>query len=175
MKRPPPGDVGRRVIVGQDSEGRSCVLRDDVSHARTIRPDGAVVREIWRQERLPAQADDDGAREGEMAAMPPLHGASIRLFTLPPDAQSETQADPAALASVFGRENVGGSSGPALHRTASLYVITVVSGQAYLVLEATEVLLRQGDSLVLPGSMHAWRNPFPEAAVMVSAVFHLAA
>lgn len=174
MKGSTPGAVGRRVIVGRDSEGRSCLLRDDISQARTVRPDGAVIREIWRQERLPAQADDDGTREGEMTPMPPLHGASIRLFTLPPDGQAETQADPAALASVFGPENVGGSSDPTLHRTASLYVITVVSGQAYLVLETTEVLLRQGDSLVLPGSMHTWRNPFPEAALMVSAVFHLA-
>jgi quercetin dioxygenase-like cupin family protein len=144
------GDVGRRLIIGRDSQGRSYV-DEDVSQARAVRPNGAVVQEIWRQERLPARAEDDGIRQGEMAAMPPLSGASIRLFTLPPHWQPGT-----------------------LHRTASLHVITVVSGQAYLVLDTTEVLLRQGDSLVLPGSMHTWRNPFPEAALMVSAVFHLA-
>jgi|SRR5271165_932109 len=174
MANSTPGDAGRRVIVGRDSKGRSCVLQLDVSQARTVRPNGAVVWEIWRQERLPAQIDDDGTREGEMAPMPPLHGASIRLFSLPPDSQAETQDDPEAIASVFGQDKIGGSSGPPLHRTASLYVITVVSGQAYLVLETTEVLLRQGDSLVLPGSMHTWRNPFPQAALMVCAVFHLA-
>ena len=174
MESSTPGELGRRVIVGQDSEGRSCVLHDDVSQAQTVRPNGAVVQEVWRQERLPAHVADDGTRAGEMTPMPPSYGASIRLFTLPPDGHAETEADPEALASAFGQENVGGSSGPTLQRTASLYVATVVSGRAYLVLETTEVLLRQGDSLVLPGSMHTWRNPFPAAALMVSTVFYLA-
>jgi mannose-6-phosphate isomerase-like protein (cupin superfamily) len=170
MQSSTPRDVGRRVIVGQDSQGRSCVLHDDVSQARTVRPNGAVVQEVWRQEGLPAHVDEDGTREGEMIPMPPPQGASIRLFTLPADGQ----ADPEVPASVFGQENAGDSSSPTLHRTASLYVATVMSGQAYLVLETTEVLLRQGDSLVLPGSTHTWRNPFPEAALMVSTVFYLA-
>jgi mannose-6-phosphate isomerase-like protein (cupin superfamily) len=165
----------RRVIAGVDASGRSTVLKDEVTTARTVRPNGAVVQEVWRQERLPAKADDDGAHEGEMETIPPLHGAAIRVYTLPPDNAADIKASAAALASVFGEGNVGdASSVPGMHRTNSLYVVTVVSGDAYAVLETGEVLLRPGDTLVLPGSMHTWRNPTDEPTTMVYTVFHIA-
>lgn len=38
------------------------------------------------------------------------------------------------------------------------------------VLEAEVVLLKAGDSFVIPGSMHGWRNPFADHALMVCSV-----
>jgi len=167
------GTIGRRVVIGKDSDGRSAVVRDDVSQARTTRPTGAVVTEIWRQEAVPAHYDDDGTRAGEMLPMPPATGASMRIFTLPPNGPSEPRLDAERLA--FGAANVAESaSGPVLHRTDSLYVATVVQGRAELVLETNRVLLGPGDSFVLPGSFHAWCNPFQETAMIVAAVFPLA-
>jgi hypothetical protein len=167
--------IARTIVVGLDAEGRSAVVADGPRGARTVRPSGAVVHEIWRQESLPARSTDDGLSEAEMAPLPPVHGASVRLFTLPPDDSARPDVVVDDLATVFGDDNVARSrTGIALARTPSLYVATVVAGQAYLVLESSEVLLAVGDNLVLPGGLHAWRNPFDVTAVLVTTVFALA-
>jgi hypothetical protein len=163
----------RRVVVGLDGAGRSAVVSDAPTSARTIRPNGAIVEEIWRQEHLPARVADDGIRTGEMAPMPPPKGATVRMFTLPPD-RAPTPSGEAALPGSLGELNVRRSADPpTLNRTASMYVATVISGEAYVVLEAGEVLLRPGDSLVLPGCLHAWRNETKSPAAIVTVVFPL--
>jgi mannose-6-phosphate isomerase-like protein (cupin superfamily) len=95
------------------------------------------------------------------------------VFTLPGESRAETAEDLGAVAATFGGpQNVTlRADGVLLHRTDSLYVGTVVSGRAYLVLGTGDSLLGPGDSFVLPGAMHTWRNPFQEPAVMACAVF----
>jgi quercetin dioxygenase-like cupin family protein len=146
-------DAGTRlVVIGDDDQGRSGILRESAAQHRTVRKSGNVLQEIWRQERLPAQVGDDGVLDEEMPPAPPLHGASVRIFTVPPDAGAPAR-------------KLGGST--------SLYIATIVSGQVYLILETAEVLLGPGESFVLPGSAHAWRNPFDRPAQMICTVFHL--
>lgn len=141
----------RLVVIGLDEEGRSKAIEHDRTPARIVRPSGAVVEELWRQESLPAHPDYDGTHRGEMDPVPPRSGASIRIFTVPANTPSPPPEE--------------------LRSSPSLYVATVVSGEAYIVLEAEEVRLRAGDSLVLPGSKHGWRNDAPDPAVLVTTVF----
>jgi hypothetical protein len=164
----------RRVVVGAGSDGRSTVLADGPVEARIGRPSGAVVEEVWRQELLPAREGDDGATQGEMNPKPPPHGASMRVFSLPPEGTADPTAPTAdELGAAYGVGNlrVQGEGRPILHKADSLYIGTVVSGAAYLLHEDGEVLLRTGDSLVLQGAMHEWRNPFDEVAKVWCAVF----
>jgi hypothetical protein len=166
----------RRVVVGLDDQGRSAVVADGRPGVSVTRPNGAVVTEIWRQDSLPAEvattADlDEG---GMMQPLPPPHGISVRVFTLPPDLDDGPRVTEQDLAGAFGSDNVASSAaGQALARTPSVYVAAVLSGRAYLVLESSEVLLEAGDSFVLPGSLHGWRNPFAETAVMLATVLPL--
>lgn len=44
------------------------------------------------------------------------------------------------------------------HRTISLDVDTVLEGSVILGLEEGEVVLRKGDVVVLPGTVHTWRG-----------------
>ncbi|MFC9839612.1 cupin domain-containing protein [Rhodococcus sp. NPDC127530] len=162
----------RRVIVGTNDDGLSRVVDDGATMARTVRPSGAVVHEVWRQEHLPAHPADDGSHTGEMEPNPPVKGITIRSFTVPPDVDPEVAA---YAESTWARTGAGepilALTAPQMHRTNNVFVATVLSGAAYLVLESEEVLLRQGDSFVIPGSMHSWRNPFDVEATMVSTVF----
>lgn len=168
----------RRVVVGYDAQGRSAVVADGVPAVSVTRPNGATAHEIWRQESLPADPASPLGSEvsGTMLPMPPPRGISIRRFTLPTDdAAAVPRVSEQDLQRAFGAGNVGtSSSGRALARTASMYVAVVVSGRAYLVLESSEVLLEAGDCFVLPGALHAWRNPFAESAVMFATVYPLA-
>jgi quercetin dioxygenase-like cupin family protein len=49
-----------------------------------------------------------------------------------------------------------GTSGMHVHPTVD--IVTVVSGEVYVVFESAETLLKQGDTAVLRGAMHAWSN-----------------
>jgi mannose-6-phosphate isomerase-like protein (cupin superfamily) len=164
----------RRVISALDGTGRSVIASDGVTATRVVRPNGAVVEEIWRQERLPARADDDGVRGAEVQSAPPPHGAVVRLYTCPPDSEMDMAAYVAAAESIYGAGNAGGPSGiPGMHRTDSLDVVTVVVGEIHAVFEGGETMLRVGDSLVVPGTMHAWSNRSDRPATLVSTVFPL--
>jgi len=145
----------RRVVVGLDAEGRSAVVSDARDMAHVLRPTGALVQDVWRVEQVPADPAVDGACRGEVILTPPEAGAMVRLFLLPPDSDKGRYG---ADASQIG--------GPVLGRTDTIHIGTVVSGRAYAILEAEEVLLAQGDVVVMPGSAHAWRNPFDEEFVV---------
>jgi mannose-6-phosphate isomerase-like protein (cupin superfamily) len=152
------------------------IVADGETATRAVRPNGAVVEEIWRQESLPAQAADDGVRGPDLQLAPPPGGAVVRLYTCPPDSEMDMDAYVAAAASIYGAGNAGGTSGiPGMHRTDTVDVITVVSGEIVAIFEDGETLLRPGDSLVVPGTMHAWSNRSARPASIVSTVFPLAA
>ena len=146
----------RRVIVGVDPKGRSTVISDEKDLARNEQPNGILLQEIWWQEQVPARADDDGVRVGEIGLAAPPGGAVIRILTVPP---TRFTAD----------EWV-----PNLHYDDLLHVITMTSGELGVVLEEGEVTLRAGDSVILPGSVHDLRNSTDEPASFVYTSFPLA-
>ena len=146
----------RRVIVGVDPKGRSTVTADEKDLARNEQPNGILLQEIWWQEQVPARADDDGVRVGEIGLAAPPGGAVIRILTVPP---TRFMVD----------EWV-----PNLHYDDSLHVITMTSGELGVVLEEGEVTLRAGDSVILPGSVHDLRNSTDEPASFVYTSFPLA-
>ena len=60
-----------------------------------------------------------------------------------------------------------------MHRTPTVDLICVLSGEIWLELDAEEVHLREGDCVVQNGTRHAWRNkgdrPCTMAVVLVGA------
>jgi quercetin dioxygenase-like cupin family protein len=146
----------RRVIVGVDPKGRSTVTSDDKDLARIEQPNGILLQEIWWQEQVPARADDDGVRAGEIGLAPPPGGAVIRVLTVPPTGFA------------------AGGWVPNLHYDDALHVITMASGELGIILEEGEVTLCAGDSVILPGTVHDLRNSKDEPAIFVYTSFQLA-
>lgn len=139
----------RRVVVGLDADGRSAVTAIDAPLPGIRRPTGNVVHELWRRDF----AEEDTGSAGVAPAV------AVRRLIIPPSAPASEQPSRDAASE--------------LHRTNSLYVGTVASGSVFLVLEAGEILISPGDTFVLPDSMHSWRNPFTESAVVISTAFPL--
>jgi len=54
-----------------------------------------------------------------------------------------------------------------MHRTPSVDLICVLSGEIWLELEAQEVHLREDDCVVQNGTRHAWRNKGDRPCTMV--------
>lgn len=161
----------RRVRVGTNEDGLSCVVGTDTMLRRAVLPSGAVLHEVWVQEQIPELAASVDCWSEEMESDSSVTGVSIRRLTVPPD------VDPEVAAYVASTWDSSDACQPLLdfttHKKWSMdtFVATVLTGAAYLVLEREDVLLRQGDSVVVPGSMHSWRNPFNVDATMVSTFF----
>jgi quercetin dioxygenase-like cupin family protein len=152
---PVTDESNRRVVVGLDAQGSSAVVSDAPDMARAFPPTGVAIQEIWWQPEVPASLDDHGARVGPIGIAPPPRGGVVRILTVPPS-------------------RGGGGRVPDLHFDNSMHVITLIAGRLDIVLEVGEVILRPGDSIVLPASVHDLRNTTDQPATFVYTSFPLA-
>lgn len=141
----------QRLVAGLDDAGRSVFVERGAPVVLSPAP-GLQLTEVWRSDVIGpgALAAADRSRE-PFAPEPPRGGVLFRLVSFPPD------------------------PGGYMHRTASLDLGVVVSGELVLALEGgQEATLRAGDAVVVQGAVHAWRNltdqPAVLAVAMVSAV-----
>jgi len=144
--------ANRRVLVGEDAQGRSTVVTDANDMALAHPPTGVEIQEIWWQARIPAQVDDAGARTGPIGLAAPPSGAVVRMLTVPPSPADWTVD---------------------LHFDNSMHVITMIAGRLDVVLEVGEVTLQHGDTIVLPASVHDLRNTSDDPATFVYTSFPL--
>jgi len=163
--------AGRRLITGENTAGRSEFVSDAPTDVTLHVPGHIEMLELWRISRIPARFTDDDSPVGDPILSPPPGGLVARLVGIPPTGQtSGVDADEAAA--VF--EQMGGTEartgGPAqhagMHRTPTVDLIYVVSGELYLVLDEGEKLLIAGDLLVQRGTNHAWTNRSNETAYL---------
>ncbi len=98
--------------------------------------------ELWACDSLAADPFEAGAPSRFVPA-PAVGGVRFRLVTLP--------HDPIGY----------------MHRTATIDLVTVVRGEVSLALtDGQETALRPGDTVVLRGTEHAWRNHTDTPAVL---------
>jgi hypothetical protein len=158
----------RRVVCGPDADGRSAIV-SDTNAASVERAGGTILTDLWRVEALPAHHGDDDSI-GEIGVAPPLGGAVVRMCTFPPDSEIDMEAFDAAMREIYGPQQPVGPSGAAhgMHRTETVDVVTLLSGELYAVLETAETLLHPGDSLIQRGTVHAWSNRSNRPATVIS-------
>jgi quercetin dioxygenase-like cupin family protein len=103
---------------------------------------GMHIVELWACDSLAAGALEAGI-PSEFALAPGAGGVRYRLVTLPPDPVGH------------------------MHRTATVDLVTVVQGKVSLALaDGRETALQPGDTVVLRGTEHAWRNHAEAPAVL---------
>ena len=135
-----PRPSARRVVIGLDTDGNSCIQIDGPVPKLSNSSDM-----IWRTATIPA--DNSGAEDAAVPyAMEHLHdgGSNFMFVEFPP------------------------KMGPYMHATDTLDYLVVLSGQIVMQLEAEEVVLNPGDLIVDRGVIHAWRNDTDQPATMVS-------
>ena len=147
-------ESSRRIIVGFTDDGRSTVTADARDVAVLNPVPGFRVHEVWFQRAVPGRVDDHGARSDDANITPPPGGTLVRVLTIAPVARTDWA--------------------PNLHGDNDRHVLLLVSGTVDLILEETEVTMTAGDSVVLSGHVHDWRNTSGEPAVLVYTTFTLA-
>jgi mannose-6-phosphate isomerase-like protein (cupin superfamily) len=170
----------RRVVTGQEADGRSVVVEDELVDPVTVALfPGAEFHRIWGDDVRPA-LPSDGTPPSAPTHFPPSEGYRFGMFTMAPETHAggpEAEADtgdPGALAEIRhklpGLIDVLEPDGAGMHRTDTIDFNLIVSGEVWLELDdGAEVLLKAGDCVVQNGARHRWRNPSSEPCVMAVA------
>ena len=157
----------RRVVTGYDRNGKAIVI-SDAEATNVVRPDhrpGVAIHNLWQTDASPAEIS--GAEETTdrtIRLLPPQHGSIFRLIDFSPENDWIDDIDPeaakAAWASV-GAEDVGVKGKPPhplMHRTETIDYALCLEGEIVMVLDDSEVLIKQGDAVIQRGTNHAWSN-----------------
>ena len=145
----------RRVVTGHDKAGKSVVLSDGLppQHHSMHGPEvGADFFEIWNcTQPVPRLSALEPEPNERAFSIMPASGHLLRIIEIYPPGQG-------------GKRTV-------MHRTSTIDYVVVIKGEIVLVLDDSEVTLRQGDVVVQRGTDHAWENRASEPARM--AFFHI--
>lgn len=152
---------GRRVITGHDPSGHSTFFEDAYSGSRMEVPGAVSLVDLWRMEKIPAAFDNNDSAIGAPILNPPPHGLIARLVGIPPASEHMTEELASSAFDQMGgaaTHQAGPGKHPGMHKTPTIDLIYVVSGEVYAVLDEGEKLLKPGDLLVQRGTSHAWDN-----------------
>jgi hypothetical protein len=167
----------RRVVTGLRGH-RSAVCEDALVGPVVVAAlPGHSWHRIWSLDQPPAgQADLPDGRS--RAHFPPPGGLRFTIYTVPPQGTSPPAALTAEAAhelelALPGRSRHMETGQDGMHRTPTLDLICILSGEIWLQLDDGEIHLRQGDCVVQNGTRHAWRNrgdgPCSMAIVLIGA------
>ena len=174
-----PRDI-RRVITGHNADGKSVVVIDqtmtaDLGHVLT--PEGQPnvrLSDVWISRHVPDsnQGNDDTVDE-KVTLEPPAGGAVFRTLEIPPDSARNFDAMRRYFEQMGASDRLDGQKHPGMHATNTVDYLIVLSGEVWMILDEEEILLRQGDTCVQRGTMHAWSNrsdvPCTLAAILIDA------
>ena len=146
----------RRVVTGHDASGKSVVISDGPppqNHPMHGDAIGADFKEIW----------SDSGVVPQLTSLP-LAEPNDRPFTIMPPGGHLIRIIDVYPAHMGGKRTI-------MHRTRTLDYAVVIEGEIVLVLDDSEVVLKQGDVAVQRGTDHAWENRSNKMTRMV--FFHV--
>jgi mannose-6-phosphate isomerase-like protein (cupin superfamily) len=160
----------RRVVTGNDAQGRSRVLYDSAApnaHPQQDNP-GVGMTELWVFKSCPAQVSgerDDGALPFHFE--PPAGGGHLRIVQSPAkpanydpakDARAVPLHEPKELhPGAWFRGGANAFSSP-IHKSKTLDYGIVLEGEKILILDDGRFVLHPGDVVVQQGTWHGWSN-----------------
>jgi len=138
----------RRVVAGTGAQGRSCVVSDGEVEGITL---GTMsIAQLWTG-ALPAAADNTAPLESGTAPF-----------------RFEQMAEPVYAFSIADFAPRQGQEDAGMHATPTADHFHVLEGEVVLMLEAGEAVMRVGDSGVVRGVVHGWRNNRDEPAKVIT-------
>ena len=153
----------RRIVTGHNAKGQSVIVSDGPSpHVLTLPGRGDFgLTNLWVTDRSPASNDGNADAAARTVVLePPANGTIFRVVEFPPEKNAGAFDRDAAFAAMGADHAMDpdGARHPWMHKTATVDYAIVLSGEIYLVLDDSEVLLKAGDMCVQRGTNHAWSN-----------------
>jgi naringenin degradation protein FdeH len=155
----------RRVITGDDADGKSVIVIDGGPSSATGNPDIGGLFEIWEDA---ASGLLDPKHHKDLGTTKPVLGPrtgnfQVRWFVLSPLPEGVPKADLDAATrerfAQFGGAHhiIDQSRHPAMHETPSIDIICLLQGDVSLILEGSETRLKPGQVVIQRGTNHAWQ------------------
>ena len=177
----------RRVVTGNDEQGRSCVLFDSAApnvNANAFKK-GTAMTDIWVFDSCPAVISgqrDDGNLPFHFE--PPKTGGHLRIVQSDPKPKDYDAAQDKFIVPEYAPKRTEGGTferggqnlyTTRIHKSETLDYGILLSGERVLITDDGERVLKPGDVVVQIGSWHAWGNPgdgSQMAFVMMAAKFN---
>jgi hypothetical protein len=155
----------RRVLTGEDTNGRSIFIEDGPSPAVRLVPErpGYRVTNIWRTGEAPSDVNVPDSITEHKGVLPPKHGTVLRVIDYPPEPRDpielkRMQNATFALLYPDARHELKPGEHPGMHLTDTVDYALVLVGEITAILEEQETVLHAGDILIQRGTNHAWAN-----------------
>ena len=165
----------RRVVTGQNADGRSCVFIDGPPAEVLAFSEQAGLHEIWTLAPGPLRRTEEVDHgKGKVALSPPPQGVKLRWFTVAPTPEGGAPEEAEKRYSEIFDMMQGGdtrpdtSRHPGMHLTKTIDFIILVRGKVRLLLDDDERVLSPGDVVVQRGTNHAWTCEGEEPALLVA-------
>jgi len=146
----------RRVVTGRSAHGTSTVVVDGRLEQTVAGPVGLEL--VWRSDEVPS-VPNDGVVDAALS-FPPAGGAFVLMWQLAAYSTADVSSGEVEMH----------TRRPGFHATDTVDVNVVMSGRVVLDLDETSVELDTYDTVVVNGELHAWRNPYPEPARILTTV-----
>ncbi len=162
-----------RIVTGHDPSGASTVVLRD-SGVNRLTPDsypGLVLTELWSSEETPVDLGITGDRSVRPVRVEPARRGSVfRVIQIPPE--SGTTVDAGRTQEEFGLLERSSAEHSAqhhsMHRTQTLDYLVVLSGEMWMLLDDSEVLLRPGTCVIQQATVHGFVNRSDEPCVIAA-------
>ena len=164
MSHPAFAEAMRRVISGDDADGRSVFVIDGPPSSEIGAPGMGGLYEIWHEVVGEALDPRDFRDRGPAQPMlsPDKGHVKVRWFVIEPPPEGAPpemiKAGARARFGEFGAEDHlrDQDRHPAMHQTDTIDVICLLKGEASLVLDGEERRLKPGQVVIQRGVSHAW-------------------
>ena len=167
----------RRIVIMDGASGEADYVSDAPSHDVRFDParPGFASTRMWVTDATPAKIEFETLHLPHTLE-PPGNGSVLRIVTIPPDEAWKGKVGANEVRAYFesmGSPGASRWSASAPHsymqNTGTLDFCIVLEGEAVLVLDAGESVLRAGEIAVLRGANHAWSNRTRSPAVIAVA------
>jgi hypothetical protein len=155
----------RRVVTGDDADGKSRIVEDAPAAAVKTVPERPGYRavNVWRTTDFPCSIKNSDSIKDHKGILPPKNGTILRIIDFPPEPKDPVELK-RRLDATFGGIYADAAHDktyqrhPGMHTTDTVDYAIVLEGEIWSVMDEGETLLRAGDVLIQRGTNHAWAN-----------------
>lgn len=157
MAPEPSNKPVRRIVTGENSEGRSYIVSDGPTPNRFMSHYAPSYVQVPWATGLDIAEGDDPAPGNHVFGFHSRGGSILRFVDFPPDSTYDLDKI-AAFLDANGVRDTGNPRHHFFHKTETLDYAICIDGEIYAMMDEGEALMCAGDVLIQRATNHSWSN-----------------